>query len=511
MPNEEEEIKDETEELEAPEETNEQPAVEEPAFDDSPSNAKAQAIVNSAKLIKFFVKNPWAIPAVIILFVFLFLCIFIAADTDTTKASTGSSECSSIDFNSTPLSKDEFISLTNEYLEGKTSTTATLFRDNAGLIYDLGREVSTNPEMIYIIAEKEQGWKDTDFTTRCFNFYGMGVYNGTNSGKCFDNLEEGIKFMLDYVKKKGTLDAFTKVYSYLGTYLANPGSSGDGGCYYLTLDDIYGKNYSRCSSSYQCPSSNGGPGCVLTTEAEKQAYIDWQASKILKIRQNIFHLSADACNVSGGVDGSSEGTTFLNETIESFLLKNNTNLEEFNNKILEQGCKYQGTGEGVAYVAATAVSELAKYGKKFHYDYGGMHLNSLSTYGVLSSWGPEDTGPDCSGFVSWALFNAGFNWRSLGATDWGKQGIVVDLNNKNIQVGDLIVTPGNRGWNHVEIITAVHSDEGYFNTVEAASTASGVIFDTVKIGSSKKAVLMTEYYKNAPKSEAFQNMCAERN
>lgn len=241
MPNEEEEIKDETEELEAPEETNEQPAVEEPAFDDSPSNSKAQAVVNSAKLIKFFAKNPWAIPAIIILFVFLFLCIFIAADTETTKANTGSSVCSSIDFNSTPLSKDEFISLTNEYLEGKTSTTATLFRDNAGLIYDLGREASTNPEMIYIIAEKEQGWKDTDFTTRCFNFYGMGVYNGTNSGKCFDNFEEGIEFMLDYVKKKGTLDAFTKVYSYLGTYLANPGSSGDGGCYYLTLDDIYGK------------------------------------------------------------------------------------------------------------------------------------------------------------------------------------------------------------------------------------------------------------------------------
>ncbi len=217
---------------------------------------------------------------------------------------SGSLSCSYIDFGSTPLSRDEFISLAQSYLSGKSSQTAQLFRENAGLIYDLGGEIGANPEMVYIVAEKEQGWNDNSFTLRCNNFYGMGVSNGTSSGRCYTSFEDGVRGMLTYVKGKGNLDSFTKVYSYLGTYLANPGSAGDGGCYYLKLPDIYGPNYSRCNSGYSCSSSNGGAGCVLTTEAEKQAYIDWQASKILKIRSNIFNISAEDCSVSDSFGAS---------------------------------------------------------------------------------------------------------------------------------------------------------------------------------------------------------------
>ena len=49
---------------------------------------------------------------------------------------------------------------------------------------------------------------------------------------------------------------------------------------------------------------------MKTTEAEKQAYIDWQSKKILKIRSNIFHLESENCtlnslgNVSLGEAGS---------------------------------------------------------------------------------------------------------------------------------------------------------------------------------------------------------------
>lgn len=210
----------------------------------------------------------------------------------------GTLSCSYIDFMKTPLSKSEFVSLVQAYLGGKSSQTARLFMQYAEEIYDAGVSVGANPEMVYIVAEKEQGWKDSSFALRCHNYYGMGVYNGMNSGKCYANFMDGVMGMLAYIKGKGNLEAFTKVYSYLGTYLANPGSSGDGGCYYLTLNDIYGKNYSRCNSSYRCASSKGGPGCVLTTEAEKNAYIDWQASKILKIRSNIFHLSSEDCSIS---------------------------------------------------------------------------------------------------------------------------------------------------------------------------------------------------------------------
>lgn len=434
---------------------------------------------------------------------------YYGADIEYYTIGTGNTnyKCSQIDFAKTSLTREEFIGLVTSYLSGKTTTTAKTFINNAGNIYDWGLEVGANPEMIYIMAEKEQGWsKDSDFAIRCNNFYGMGVYNGENDGMCFDTFEEGVKYELEYIKEKGTLDALTKVYSYLGTYLANPGSWGDGGCIYLTLPEIYGPDYSRCDPSYKCASSNGGPGCVETTEAEKQAYIDWQASKILDIRKRIFLLDADAC----GYEGSTDGTTFLNESISTFLSNNGTTLDEFNNKVLAVGCRYQGTGTGVAGVAATAVSELAAYGKKFHYQWGGMHTAAApSSYGIPSNWGPSGTGPDCSGFVSWALYNAGFNWRSLGATDWAKTGEVVNLGDERIQVGDFIVTPGNRGYNHIVIITAINNDN--YHVVEAASTNTGVVFNQISMNDSKrKAVLMSDYYATAAKSSTFSSMCTTK-
>ena len=253
---------------------------------------------NDDQIIRFFYPSKWEYKTVI------------KENSKDNNILENSVQCSYIDFFKTNLTRDEFISLVESYLLKRTSKTAKLFRENAGRIYDLGNEIGANPEMVYIIAEKEQGWKDTDFTLRCNNYYGMGVTNGTSTGKCYNSFEDGVIDILNYVKRKGNLSSFTKVYSYLGTYLANPGSEGDGGCYYLTLNDIYGKNYSRCNSSYQCKSSKGGPGCVKTTETEKQAYIDWQSKKILTYRKNIFHLDSENCtsiygtNVALGEAGS---------------------------------------------------------------------------------------------------------------------------------------------------------------------------------------------------------------
>ncbi len=433
----------------------------------------------------------------------------------TIKTGTANSDCSEINFFETPLSKEEFISLVTAHLANVNTTTARIFTENAGKIYDLGKEMEANPELIYIIARKEYGWRDNNFTLSCNNFYGYGVYNGQLTGVCFDTFEDGVKKMLQYVHDKGSLDAFTKVYSYIGTYLANPGSSDDGGCYYLTLADIFGPNYSRCNPSYRCASSNGGAGCILTTDEEKQAYIDWQAKKMINHRMAIFNLGGDNCDAGAGLDGSTEGATFLNETIESFLISQNSSLEEYNNKIIDYGCKHQGTGTGVAYVAATAVSELAKYGKKFNYIWGGMHGSAPSTYGVPAAWGPNGpdfgpTGPDCSGFVNWALYNVGFSWKGLGATGWGSLGEITNLGDERAQIGDFIVTPGSRGFNHIVIITAIHQEEEYYTVVHAQGQAYGVVFSKVPFSANRKLALMSNYYSTAARNSDFTNMCNAR-
>lgn len=454
---------------------------------------------------------------IIIFAIVFFLILFLVFDEDELEASPNNNNCSKIDFSKTVLTKDQFVTSVNSYLNSKGTETAKRFIDNAGNIYDWGLEVGANPEMVYIIAQKEQGFNDgSRFALDCNNFYGFGVTNGQSTGKCFTNFEDGVRTILKYVKEKGSLDDFVKVYSYLGTYLANPGSWGDGGCIYLKLPEIYGPNYNRCNNSYKCPSSRGGPGCVLTTKTEKQAYIDYQASIILKHRKSIFNISSDDCDLSENKDVSTDGTVFLNEPISSFLPKEGTTYEEYNDKVLAAGCKGRGTGEGAASVAYTAIAELAKYGKKFHYTYGGAHANFPREYGVPASWGPPGTGPDCSGFVSWAIYNAGFNLNVLGASGWGATGARVGVSDSRVKVGDLIVTPSNgkdgKTFSHVVIITAIHSKEGYVTVAEANSTAVGLKFSKIeynKVGS-RQAVLMDNYYNNTSKSKEFEELCKKK-
>lgn len=431
---------------------------------------------------------------------------------------------SNVPFNSTPLSRSEFISLVTEFLTtGSYASYAQYFIDYAGDIYDMGKDKNINPELIYIFARKETGFTSNISDTQHYNYYGMGHCNTCSHGTFYNSFMEGVEALFDYFVNKGSLEAVVKVYSYLGNYLANPGNSGDGGCYYLTLPEIYGPNYSRCNSSYRCASSGGGAGCVLTTDEEKQAYIDWQAKKYIQHRQAIFKLGKENCVSSDGMFGNTDGTKFLNKTISQFLQEQGSSLEEFNEPILRRGCQNLGTGQGVAFTAATAVSQLAGYGYKFHYVWGGNHSVSHFAYGVPATWGPGgcqycDKGPDCSGFVSWALYNAGFNLSIKVATEWGNSGIIVDLGDERLQVGDFIVTPGTpkKGdptpvWSHIVIITNINLAEGYYDVVEAQQTSVGVVFSKVPMAPEKrKGVLMSNYYATAAKSDAFANMCREK-
>jgi hypothetical protein len=432
--------------------------------------------------------------------------------TEANKKEFGSHTCSgtNVPFNSTPLSRNEFISLVIEFFStANYASYAQYFIDYAGSIYDMGVDKNINPELIYIFARKETGFTTVSSDTNHYNYYGMGHCNTCSHGTFYDSFMEGVEDLFDYFVRAGSLEAVVRKYSYLGDYLANPGGPGDGGCYYLKLPEIYGENYSRCNSSYHCASSGGGAGCVKTTDEEKDAYIQWQAEKYVQHRQAIFKLGKEICQSAEGIYGDTTGTTFLNDPIANFLPTVGSSLEEFNEAIYRDGCNNLGTGAGVAYVSSRAVMQLAEYGKKFHYVWGGLHGSAPVSYGVLPGWGPQ--GPDCSGFVSWALYNVGFSWTSLTATEWGKLGTVVELGDSRLQVGDFILTPGDRGFNHIVIITNINNTEGYYNVVHASSTANGVIFGRVSFNErNRKGELMSDYYARAQKSDAFKNFCKSK-
>ncbi len=423
-------------------------------------------------------------------------------------------------FRSTPLSRSEFISLVTEFLTtGKFQSYAKYFIDYAGDIYDMGVAKKINPELIYIFARKETAFTANSSDTQHYNYYGMGHCNDCSHGDFYDSFMEGVEALFDYFVEKGSLEEIVKKYSYFGDWLYNfdkKKEQGLGGCYYAKI--MFGENYSRCNSSYYCaPIYSGGkivgrsPTCVASTQEEKDAYIQWQAEKYVQHRQAIFKLGKETCQTEAGIFGDTNGTTFLNETISSFLSSQGTTLDAFNEAIIRDGCYNRGTGVGVAYVASRAVMQLAEYGKKFHYVYGGMHQpNPPLSYGVLSNWGPY--GPDCSSFVTWAVYNAGLTWFPYTASQWGTVATLVELGDSRLQIGDAILTPGSdKPWGHIVIITNINNAEGYYNIVHASNKANGVIFGKVSFNEKKrKGLLLSEFYNKHQVLDSFDSMCAAK-
>ena len=85
----------------------------------------------------------------------------------------------------------------------------------------------------------------------------------------------------------GTLEGMQSVYSWVGNYRFNPGSSGLGGCYYLNI--IYGQNY--CSSVITCNSNtNNCPSESRTTTCEQNDYTAYQLKGKSDLRFEIFGL-----------------------------------------------------------------------------------------------------------------------------------------------------------------------------------------------------------------------------
>lgn len=119
----------------------------------------------------------------------------------------------------------------------------------------------------------------------------------------------------------------------------------------------------------------------------------------------------------------------------------------------------------------------------------GMFLNdsrykniSKSMYGP-AIWGCKiysypvsrtiPNGLDCSGFVSWAFINAGFDVGDIGAgitpakdfTDLGvKKDIIKAINNESIMVGDLLSGAGASG-GHIAIVSGIH--DGHYYVTES--------------------------------------------
>ena len=459
--------------------------------------------------------------------------IYFKTTVESNKTQIDSSHCSgdSMPYNSTPLSRSEFISLVEEYFEDGSGFADYYhyFVDYAGEIYDMGLDKNINPELIYIFARKETSFTAVNADTNHYNYYGYAHCNTCSSGMFFDSFMEGVETLFDYFVDTGSLSNLVSKYSYLGTLLYNydeEAEMGAGGCYYLEI--IYGDNYSRCDDSYYCSPQNTS-GCVETTEEERQAYIDWQAEKYIEHRMAIFKLGTEVC--SGNqimVEASTENAkNQLKEPLRDFLNKKGLSIEDLNstilNNVLEAGV---GTREGVATAAITLINYMKELNVRIPYTYSGGHYGTLpvvtnksttSYYGVDPEWGtsigaykypsPDITaiythyGPDCSAFVAWALHNGGIKISNNVVSGFKKLGQNYAMDGKYIgQIGDLVASGG-----HVRIIVSVNTEEGYYITAESQTNQSGygsdfkgISYEKMNFTNSNYVIVdMSSYYDNS--------------
>ena len=202
--------------------------------------------------------------------------------------------------------------------------------------------------------------------------------------------------------------------------------------------------------------------------------------------------NADCDNGSSGTGNyntSSDGNGILHEPLSSFLASKGSSVDEYNNTIKNNVNKAgYGTRAGVVAAATTLIGELGnKYNLKFPYFWGGGHEGYMTNY-ASGDWGSTKCqtyannqsynycGLDCSGFVSWALYNGGFNVSSMVSSEYSSLNGAQRVNLSSspvLKAGDILDSSG-----HVILVIGVDKANGVYKCAEAAGNAKGVLFST---------------------------------
>lgn len=183
---------------------------------------------------------------------------------------------------------------------------------------------------------------------------------------------------------------------------------------------------------------------------------------------------------------SSSGDQILHTSIESFLASNGSSLEEFNNLITSNvNDAGFGTRAGVVAAAVTLIGELGdNYNVKVPYFWGGGHGRVAD--GVVANWGSNEChtyangtsynycGLDCSGFVSWAIYNGGYNMYPMSSGSFSNLAGAKRVSLKNsavLQPGDLLDSNG-----HVILVVDIDEESKEYICAEASGNTTGVLF-----------------------------------
>jgi len=154
-------------------------------------------------------------------------------------------------------------------------------------------------------------------------------------------------------------------------------------------------------------------------------------------------------------------------------------------------------------------------GRYYHY---GLYLNEDKFSEINNSlagpaiWGNKlfqyetnelnENGLDCSGFITWALYNAGYDVKDIGAgpsedivdlTDLGKVVYIDELDIKDLKVGDLLGFDG-----HISMVVGIEGNNIYVGEAYWVNDLQVRIYSRQQFKESSEweyAILMDNFYK----------------
>ncbi len=203
------------------------------------------------------------------------------------------------------------------------------------------------------------------------------------------------------------------------------------------------------------------------------------------------------------VKDTTNAGSVVNRDIDSYLKSKGSSLEEYN-KYISDNVNAAGyhTREGVVAAAVSAVDYLYdNYNAKLPYYLANQRPTIFLSNGIASNVGSNGKSFDCSGLVTWALKNGGYDINTKGSAKSTKTA----FSDKTYSIksdyvgkpGDLIASNG-----HVQIIVATDVNKGTY-TVAEASGKYGVVMKEYDMHSTEAhhggetvIVDMTPYYNS---------------
>ena len=282
--------------------------------EDAKDEAKKQL---KAELRKKILTSPYFWIAVgilaLLLLIIVLLMMFLSDDSnnDTYLSSNAYGDvCDGFNFNSTSLSKEEFIARVTTYYTNQSHASErvkNIFIQNAGKVYDLSMQNNINPEIVITRAVAEgHSPSNTDQYADKNNYWGLGCNNTGTLNDCstYVNFDDGVMGFIKNISQYDSLSSMMKRYSSIGSFWYNPGGTGLGGCYYFPYIRQYMSEERAnqvevyCQAGKYCDKSDHSPDCVETNDEDKDAYAKYQVAHMIEYRQTIFGIGDDCSNYS---------------------------------------------------------------------------------------------------------------------------------------------------------------------------------------------------------------------